>query len=92
MQTVELMSEPVAVHDVYVSGLGHIEELEEGGDMRFTFYVRRASPHGGTEYTVEARLIMSRQAVWEAVKATLLRLGIRCVGGACPQALKRLVH
>lgn len=90
MLPIELLAEPVVVPDVYVSGLSHIEDVD--GNMRFTFYTTRQAAHGGNDYLVEARIIMSRQAVWAAVKYTLLQLGAECLGAACGGLKQRGLH
>lgn len=93
MRHVERLSEPVIIPDTYVSGLSHIEELDGGDTLRFTFYAQRQSIYGdGSEYTVEARLILSKQAVWQALKLTLFTFGIRCVGAVCPQSVQKIWH
>lgn len=86
-----MLIEPVPVPDVYVSGLSHIEDAD--GNMRFTFFATRIAVVGdGLEYTVEARLVLSRQVVWQAVKATLRYLGVRCLDATCPQRYSQSVH
>lgn len=80
MMAVEMLSEPVSVPDVYVSGMSHIEELGDG-NLRFTFFVNQQSIHGGgADCVVVSRLILPTSAVHVALKQVMTKLGYACCG------------
>lgn len=80
MMAVEMLSEPVSVPDVYVSGMSHIEELGDG-NLRFTFYTQHQSIHGGgEEWVIVSRLILPTSAVHGAMKQVMTKLGYACCG------------
>jgi hypothetical protein len=62
--------EPVAVPDIFVSGLGKIEDI--GGCLRFTFYAYEHAD-GGADLTrvVKLKLIMAPDAVSAAAAKTI---------------------
>lgn len=68
------MTEPVLVPDIFVSGLGEVEDLG-GGCFRFVFYVKQHTPDGTDETMIVAKLI----APMEAVPPALL-LAARAIG------------
>lgn len=70
------MIEPVPVHDIFVSGLGEVEDIG-GGCFRFTLFI---ASHNGEDFVVAAKLIMPREAVIPAL--TLAAKGIGLPGGA----------
>lgn len=74
-----MLSEPVHVPDVPVSGLSHVEDMGDG-QYRLTFYTVRQSLYGGMEYTVEARLIATVPAIMKGVQTCMMALGRRCCG------------
>lgn len=55
-----------SVPDVFVTGMGHAEELS-GGNWRFTFFTEQ-DIHGARELVVTAKIIMSKEAVPEAIR------------------------
>ena len=63
-------TEPIAVTDVFASGLGRIEPLS-GGNMRFTFYAEQTSIDGEKEHVIVQRLVMDVDAVRDAVLSVL---------------------
>lgn len=79
MPAVEMLSEPVAVQDTYVSGLSHIEDLGDG-NYRLTFYTTRQSTYGGTEHNVEVRLVATLPTIIAGIRTCLMTLGHRCCG------------
>ena len=72
----EVLAEPFAVPDVYVTGLWNIEPLGHG-DARFTFYtIRRGEPE------LAASLIAPLAATPPAVV-----MGLKAVGATCASCL-----
>lgn len=64
--------EPVAIPDIFVSGLGRMEHL--GPNMRFTFYALQHPINGdchGMERVIVARLILSAEAATSAAMAAI---------------------
>lgn len=71
----ELLAEPFAVPDVYVTGLWNIEPLGHG-DARFTFYtIKRGEPE------LAASLVAPLAAVPPAILMGVKALGLAC--GTC---------
>lgn len=69
-----LFTEPIAVTDIFASGLGRVETLA-GGNMRFTFFVEQMNTFdGGRERAVVLKLIMTTDAVRDAVLTALTAL------------------
>lgn len=85
-----VFTEPIAVSDVFASGLAEVEDLQDG-NYRFTFFARRRSLDysGAIESEVVARLIIPSNAVIEGMKRTMEAMGIRCCGG---EKLRYLSH
>lgn len=72
MNTNVPFTEPIAVPDTFVCGLGRIEKMR-GGFMRFTFYTDQQSLHGcEQERVVVARIVMHSDLVAEA------NMAVRC--------------
>lgn len=68
------MTEPIAVSDIFASGLGRVETLA-GGNMRFTFFVEQTNAFDGDkERAVVLKLIMTTDAVRDAVLTALTAL------------------
>lgn len=69
------MIEPVPVMDVFVSGLGEVEDLG-GGCFRFTFFAKR---HGanGEELIAVAKLVAPCEAVPPALIMAAKAVGYR---------------
>lgn len=69
------MTETVPVHDVFVSGLGEVEDLG-GGVFRFVFFAKR---HGlnGEEAFVVAKLVAPCEAVPPALVMAAKAVGYR---------------
>jgi hypothetical protein len=66
------LTEPIAIQDVFASGLAEAEDLGDG-NYRFTFYARQKSIHdyaGAIEYVVVARIILPTMAVFSAMQMT----------------------
>lgn len=85
-----LLIEPAIVPDVFASGLAEIEDLGDGNNYRFTFYVQQKTPQnysGIIEYVVVARIIMPVIAIHEAVRATMRVMGIQC-----EERVRKLAH
>lgn len=70
--------EPATVPDVFASGLGDAEDLQDG-NMRFTFFTRQKTPRG-FELIVVARIIMPVAAVHCGIKMTMTEMGVSCCG------------
>jgi hypothetical protein len=71
----EVLAEPFAVPDVYVTGLWNIEPLGHG-DARFVFYtIRRGEPE------LAASLVAPIASIPPAILMGLKTLGVSC--GAC---------
>lgn len=69
------ITEPIAVPDVFISGVHSIEGIG-GGCVRYTCYVNQISPHDGTpERVICLRVVAPREAV---IPAALM--GVRHVG------------
>ncbi|MCA0276294.1 MAG: hypothetical protein LCH86_09835 [Proteobacteria bacterium] len=67
-------TEPIAVADVFASGLCRVEPLS-GGNMRFTFYAEQTSiMDGEKERVIVQRLVMDVDAVRDAVLTVLTAL------------------
>lgn len=68
----QLLTEPIAIQDVYASGLAEAEDLGDG-NFRFTFYARQKSLYdyaGSIEYVVVARIVLPTVAVFSAMQMT----------------------
>jgi hypothetical protein len=79
------MTEPGVVPDVFVSGLGEIEDLG-GGCFRFTFYAKH---HGeaGDEMVIVAKLIAPMEAIPPALLMAAKAIGLSiALGGYFPRA------
>lgn len=67
-----LLTEPIAIQDIFASGLAEAEDMEDG-NFRFTFYARQKSIHdrsGAVEYVVVARIVLPTTAVFSAMQMT----------------------
>lgn len=82
----ELLSEPVIVPTVYVSGLAYIEPAGDG-NWELVCYKRQTSTFGGEEYVIVSRVVAPTSAILEAVRTVMLALGRKCCGAAM-----RVVH
>jgi hypothetical protein len=73
------MSEPVLVQDIFVSGLGEVEDLG-GRCFRFTFFSRQ---HIGDreELVVVAKLVAPIEAVPPALMMAAKAIGFSLAGG-----------
>ena len=69
------MTETAPVHDVFVSGLGDVEDLG-GGVYRFVFFAKHHGPNG-VEETVVAKLIAPCEAVPPALIMAAKAVGYR---------------
>lgn len=69
--------EPVNVPDIFVSGLGEVEDLG-GGCFRFVFYSRG----GREENVVVAKLVAPREAVPAAILLAAKAIGYSLAAGA----------
>lgn len=57
------MVEPIAVLDVFISGIAEPEELDDGM-IRLVCYAKRRNPHDNTiERVIVANLVMSRETL-----------------------------
>jgi len=72
------MTEPVIVPDVFVSGLGEVEDLG-GGCFRFVFYVKQHID-GAEETTIVAKLIAPMEAVPPALFLAARAIGFSLSG------------
>lgn len=75
--------EPVAVADIFVSGLARIEDL--GANLRFTFFTYQRPVFGDgheMERVVVARLVLSHDAVTSAAMHALAATGTSVFGEA----------
>lgn len=74
------MIDSYGVQDIFISGLGTIEEVG-GGCLRFTFHSRQHV--GGVEVlVVVAKLVAPMEAVGPAALAALKAVGVSIVKGA----------
>lgn len=63
------LTEPYAVADIFVCGLGRVEMLK-GGNVRFTHFAEQMLDDGTVERIVVARIVMPVEAVAEARRMT----------------------
>jgi hypothetical protein len=85
LETVGRLSEPGVVPDVFVSGLGAVEDLG-GGCFRFTFYARHKDKDG-EEMIVVAKLIAPMEAIPPAIIMAGRAIGLSvALGGFFPKA------
>jgi hypothetical protein len=79
------MTEPGIVSDIFVSGLGEVEDLG-GGCFRFTFFSRHKS-EAGEEMIIVAKLVAPMEAVPPALFMAAKAIGLSlAVGGYFPRA------
>ena len=83
----ELLSEPVVVPDIFVSGLSHLEDMGDG-NWRLVMYSRQKSPYGGEDFVVVAKLVAPTRAILDGVRTALMALGCKCCGAMA----KRVAH
>lgn len=81
MLAAEMLSEPVVVQTVYVSGLAYIEPIGDG-NFELVCYQRQPSIYGGEEYVVVSRVIAPTSAILEGVKTVMQSMGRKCCGAA----------
>lgn len=77
------LSEPVIVPDVFVSGLGEVEDLG-GGCFRFTFFVKQHID-GAEETVIVAKLIAPMEAVPPALFLAARAIGFSLSGSFVPR-------
>lgn len=78
-------TEPIAVPDIFVSGIGRIETAG-GGNLRFTFFTVQQSLHGhGPERVIVARLVMPSEIIPAAALAATM--AVEGVAGAVGHTL-----
>ncbi len=87
MLSIEQLSEPVIVPDIYVSGLAAVEDMGDG-NWRLTCYTRQRSPHGGYDYIVASRVVTTLPAMLDGVRQVMWATGQTC----CGAVRKALVH
>jgi hypothetical protein len=74
------VTEPIAVPDVFVSGVLSIEAIG-GGCVRYTCYVNQTSPHDGTpERVICLRVVLPREAVIPAMLMAGRHVGFHIAG------------
>lgn len=73
-----LLTEPVMVEDIFVSGLAYVEDLEDG-TYRLVFFAKQRGPHGD-ENIVKCRLVGTAPAMISGVKTVMTALGKHCCG------------
>jgi len=84
------LTEPMVVHDVYVSELARVENIGEG-IFRFTFVTKQASIHDNhMERVVVARLLMPAAAISDAMLAT--EMALSGIGGAVGKTVVEIKH
>lgn len=83
LEPVVRMSEPVIVPDVFVSGLGEVEDLG-GGCYRFTFFVKQHMD-GAEETVIVAKLIAPTGAVPPALFLAARAIGFSLSGSFLPR-------
>jgi hypothetical protein len=81
-QTIRL-TEPGIVPDIFVSGLGEVEDLG-GGCFRFVFYARHKG-EDGEEMLVVAKLIAPMEAVPPALFMAARAIGFSLTGQFVPR-------
>lgn len=74
LNTVENLSEPFQIEDVYVSELGGIEDAGDG-NVRFVFGVRK---HGAVESRVA--LVAGPTLIWLTIREVMRHFGRKCCG------------
>lgn len=79
MLALEMLSEPVVVPDIYVSGLAAVEDMGDG-NWRLTCYAKQQSLYGGVEYVVVSRVITTMPAMLEGVRQVMVASGRKCCG------------
>lgn len=79
MLALEMLTEPVVVPDIYVSGLAAVEDMGDG-NFRLTCYTRQVSIYGGYEYVVASRVITTMPAMLDGVRQVMIASGKRCCG------------
>lgn len=73
------LTEPGILPDIFVSGLGEVEDLG-GGCFRFTFFARHKG-EDGEELLVVAKLIAPMEAVPPALFMAARAIGFSLTGG-----------
>jgi hypothetical protein len=74
------VTEPIAVPDVFISGLHSIEDIG-GRCVRYTCYVNQTSVHDGTpERVICLRIVVPREAVIRNLLEAARFVGFRVVG------------
>lgn len=86
LQMSEMLSEPVVVQDIFVSGLSHMEDLGDG-NWRLVFFAKQHSPYGGEEFVTVCKIIAPTSAILAGVKTVMTALGKKCCG-----AMARVTH
>lgn len=82
--------EPIAVQDIYVSGLQSIEELGDGV-FRFVLYVNQKNTNGDVEHVVVGRLISTAENARNCARESLQVLG-RFFMRNCVECLRKGCH
>lgn len=82
--------EPMAIGDVYASGLASVEWVS-ASDLRFTFYVNQTSPNGEPERAIVERIVLSDIAAREAARTALHVIGAVLMRN-CVECLKHGMH
>ncbi len=68
--------EPIAVQDVYVSGVSEAEDISDGL-LRLTFYANQRSVTGDRERVIVDRVVLSAGAAEALVIILMEALGLR---------------
>lgn len=82
-----LCEEAVPVHDIYVTGLAHVEPTSDGMYRLYFFTERDSTYGGGKDYVISCRMIAGPAAMLAGAKLVLRVLGIMCL---C--SVRKLVH
>jgi len=78
-----MLIEPIGISDVFVSGLGEVEDLGDGC-YRFTFYTRHHTDFG-EQRVIVAKLIAHRSAVPPAILMAAKAVGCSSTGAMLAQ-------
>jgi hypothetical protein len=74
--TFEMLTEPVVVPDVFITGMVEPECVNEEGTLRLTFFTKQRSSYGGgDDFVVVSKLVISPQAAWSVAKTILAYFG-----------------
>lgn len=72
--------EPIAVQDIFISGIAEIEDIGDGM-FRYVLYTVRTNPHDRTtERVVVASLVMTKESIARNLFISASAMGLSVVG------------